>query len=1146
MEASPPRGPSTGRPQALKLGHSAGTAVADQKTKTVSFAPTTPKDAPKSSGFRRSVKTGLAAGAADDPRGVSPASPNDARQRQNFRVASRVGGMAVNGVVTDAGEIDLEAEELAAMEKAMEIQQEALRAKREKFKRRQQQQMHKRADELQKRLLALEEAEKQERKVRLAMRSKLHKLRDRDTEENEEEKELSDQLWQFERDSQIEEITVLKMQVEALRMKREKMEMLSDRSIVQVEAIEDVLISRGTGDYEKLQQILSKADTLKASMLKGDLEGPLFSDADRRNTATRVVEEQKADGARDDDMFRLADEVQMRRRKQREKERHERAEKLALLNKQRKEITDAQLNQVRKEKDHRIMMEKGLDFLVDVELGKAPPIDVILANARNGEEEIVLDSDIESDEDREDFITTVQHRMDEIPMTIEELDAEMKALENERKWAQSDDAARAKPYDGSLGARSYHPDQIPVYRIVHEIVEDLAEKVTERLVTRPTIKDVKKVVADFEFSKQRRLARRNEERIERSVRSVNNEILMEMVHDLAGSICVEQKEVQKRATVAARNILIEAFDVSNTVRPMLNPVLEELVTRRQINDNKNKSRVAHHSTRLRFGHTGKDLTPAQIAEQAKKEAEEDASRASGQGKRADDVDYDTILLPDSDVFPRRVLPDTSLLKMEDDYWSKFNMKWTGHAFPAKAGACTVACESDNGRFIFTGHANGAVIFWDCVGPEPLIIRMDLRNDIPPEARVEVTQAKYGSGGGGGRVITLDKNFIIRVWTTEIAEQTGKKQSRKMFPAKIQDYAKKPKAPQCICVLSAKSFARSGVDPKDLTPLTPTAICFHSAMTITGQMPSLMIGMQGGTICKWNLNSDGPVLCDEPVEIVSDSINPITQGKNLEKEERRAKSNLTDCGNETRPSVEREFFQAHHTTVELISIVGTSSDHHDPTTKIVSVDKSGMIITWSYSKDSYSGFGWFVPTSKYKLRSIYAGGEKPMHVHMVEVNMNKSRTQLIFMVHAREITRKEHSGDDAGSGDVFDDDALGFDENDLEAHLSGSQGDLELFIFDIQAGCFATRSITVDPQTAMSKSPPAFDMSPLAWEEDEMMIRLYTAAAEQRCRSIQWDIGEHNVYREILGLVLEIVNKAMERSEENKVNKNFVDDDSDED
>ena len=69
---------------------------------------------------------------------------------------------------------------------------------------------------------------------------------------------------------------------------------------------------------------------------------------------------------------------------------------------------------------------------------------------------------------------------------------------------------------------------------------------------------------------------------------------------------------------------------------------------------------------------------------------------------------------------------------------------------------------------------------------------------------------------------------------------------------------------------------------------------------------------------------------------------------------------------------------------------------------------------------------------------------------------------------------------------------------------------------------------------------------LAWEDDESMIRLHTAAAEQRCRSIQWDIGEHNVHREVLGMVLEIVNKAMEESARNKKNKHFGRDDSDDD
>ena len=69
---------------------------------------------------------------------------------------------------------------------------------------------------------------------------------------------------------------------------------------------------------------------------------------------------------------------------------------------------------------------------------------------------------------------------------------------------------------------------------------------------------------------------------------------------------------------------------------------------------------------------------------------------------------------------------------------------------------------------------------------------------------------------------------------------------------------------------------------------------------------------------------------------------------------------------------------------------------------------------------------------------------------------------------------------------------------------------------------------------------------LALEEDESMIRLLTAAAEQRCRNIQWDIGEHNVYREVLGMVLELVNKSMEISQEKKDKKDFAGDDSDDD
>jgi hypothetical protein len=55
---------------------------------------------------------------------------------------------------------------------------------------------------------------------------------------------------------------------------------------------------------------------------------------------------------------------------------------------------------------------------------------------------------------------------------------------------------------------------------------------------------------------------------------------------------------------------------------------------------------------------------------------------------------------------------------------------------------------------------------------------------------------------------------------------------------------------------------------------------------------------------------------------------------------------------------------------------------------------------------------------------------------------------------------------------------------------------------------------------------------LGWEEDDSLIRLHTAAAEQRQRGLWWDISAHNVFRELQGTVLEIVSLAIEQSEEN--------------
>ena len=130
------------------------------------------------------------------------------------------------------------------------------------------------------------------------------------------------------------------------------------------------------------------------------------------------------------------------------------------------------------------------------------------------------------------------------------------------------------------------------------------------------------------------------------------------------------------------------------------------------------------------------------------------------------------------------------------------------------------------------------------------------------------------------------------------------------------------------------------------------------------------GLRGGVIVKYNLNSDGPVLFNDVLGV--DVQNPVMRGKQLDTEERKSKSRLAASGSAKRPLSEREFFQAHRDEIEFISKIGTSKDTHDPASKFISVDKTGRIMVWPYAKESYSGFGWFIPSAKYKLRQRYEG------------------------------------------------------------------------------------------------------------------------------------------------------------------------------
>ena len=154
----------------------------------------------------------------------------------------------------------------------------------------------------------------------------------------------------------------------------------------------------------------------------------------------------------------------------------------------------------------------------------------------------------------------------------------------------------------------------------------------------------------------------------------------------------------------------------------------------------------------------------------------------------------------------------------------------------------------------------------------------------------------------------------------------------------------------------------------------TATLHPHAIGLLGQQGSLCVGLSGGIIIKHNLHRTSSILGSgalgsrlaiapsEPLDPVDPDSTPSATA--------RAAAAAQENGDGVTPrrgdegglgAVKREFFQAHGSTILHIGFVGNVGND------MVTVDTLGHIFLWPYTLDQFSGFGWFVPSKKFRLQ-----------------------------------------------------------------------------------------------------------------------------------------------------------------------------------
>ena len=146
--------------------------------------------------------------------------------------------------------------------------------------------MHARANELSKRMEDLEQEESNERFRRVELRQRLQNLRQQESEKEDRERELSKQLWELERDHAVEEIAQLRMKAAAIRNKRDAVTLQFDIAETHVQTIEEERLNRGQSNYQRLQEMLSHADTLQQQLDTGG-----FDDVGKAEAATKLLDQ---------------------------------------------------------------------------------------------------------------------------------------------------------------------------------------------------------------------------------------------------------------------------------------------------------------------------------------------------------------------------------------------------------------------------------------------------------------------------------------------------------------------------------------------------------------------------------------------------------------------------------------------------------------------------------------------------------------------------------------------------------------------------------------------------------------------------------------------------------------------------------------
>jgi len=925
------------------------------------------------------------------------------------------------GVLLDSllhkGTDELSVADLRHLEAEFEAWQDRTEMMKRKLQQHQEYHKIKQTGQLREEMESLDSRVEHERTEREKLENQLQALRKIEAEVALEGDEFDEQVQKLELEHQLEQVALLRIKADRIRAQRDEIERLELQSKAEIEAIVEENDRRKASSSKQLKKLLSKVDALATQLQDAELQQ---NEKDQKF----VLDDDNAE-ENEIEFARLFDKVTSLREEKWEARLQALEKELGMLCEERQKLLKEEEELDEKRRRHEKLVSKGLDFLVELELGNVPPEDFLFKNDDDTEQisyPLNQDDEILSLGEVEDKIELMEEKIDRMTLEREDTEKEYIGPEKSSYFPES----TMVPYDGSLGPESYSISQLEAFREASAILLAIIDDFFENYHDNPEgmKKHAVESLENWEASTAVLERRLDHQGHENAIRIVSDEMIQRTLIAVIRGIYGEAETATELSKKIANKLIISSvFSVYGSIDTVSQEMCDEVS---RTLDQFQKTRIEGLSmsaiesrippTRLTLKleppSVGSGTTDAFYAQNTAyssqsisrirdqlekrqqgcdnlvgnifKDSSRDVEERQGRGQDPDDDDDDEddndlitvikfgVTKPASLEYLSEMAPEYR--KLEKDFWNNISFR-SKHIYLGRASGYASALKSSSaGDFLAVGMSTGSLFIFDLRPRKQcrLLRSFELQKK---EKKSPIAQIAWPIDRGS-MIVTLDEAGLVRLFSTDASlesSKVGKSFQRKFCPRPLN----------VILILSWENFDRPVQE--DLYERLVEGNMKKKRKKIRSKKKQgtqedliprsvqfhsahTLFGLQRSILIGLTngdivkWNVDAETkFGDRPVFCPSHARNEPPNPRKPE----FVPGDPRKRGRLFGSTIKREFFQDHKAEPVFMGFVNRSSE------LLYSLDKSMQLCLWPYEPGQFSGFGWFLPLYRFALdlRSI---------------------------------------------------------------------------------------------------------------------------------------------------------------------------------